>query len=233
MKHRASAPAPAAAMDPTWGTRRRIEAHLSHVDKGGLDQLLDKVLRMGSAPPFIAKFHPQPGWLWRQWRGTVLQQCWVPACAMMAVSALLVFVMEPVRLQGDHKWTLFEVPSPDDAVVARLRGFTTMWGYLLTMATFVNSFFLSQACSRMVRPRRPWQQPGPAAGSGRPHAGATAIWAAEEQRRGHSGPTVPPCRLSEAPPAPPTPLRVPLPPSQVRLLARHQGQRAQGAGKAE
>ena len=81
----------------TWGTRQRMAAHLSHLDQGSLDHLLDKVLRMGSAPPFIAKFHPQPDWLWRQWRGTVLQQCWVPACAMMIVSVGPIVVMEPVR----------------------------------------------------------------------------------------------------------------------------------------
>ena len=52
-----------------------------------------------------------------------------------------------MRLEGDHKWTLFEVPHEGDSWVARLRGFTTMWGYLLTMATFVNSFFLSQTYS--------------------------------------------------------------------------------------
>ena len=55
-----------------------------------------------------------------------------------------------MRLEGDHKWTLFEVPHEGDSWVARLRGFTTMWGYLLTMATFVNSFFLSQTYARMV-----------------------------------------------------------------------------------
>lgn len=61
-----------------------------------------QVMRTGNAPPFIAKFHPQPGWLWRQWRGTVLQQCWVPACSMMLVSIGLIIVMEPVsaRVNG-------------------------------------------------------------------------------------------------------------------------------------
>ena len=36
-----------------------------------------------------------------------------------------------VRLEGGHTWTLFEVPHEKDTWVARLRGFTTMWGYLL------------------------------------------------------------------------------------------------------
>lgn len=128
-----------------WGTRQRLEHELSHLDQSGLDELLDRALKMGNGPRFIAKFHPQAGWLWRRWHGTVLQKCAAPAGFMMIVSIMLVLAMEPVRLEGDHKWTIFEVPNPDDTMVARLRGFTTMWGYLLTMATFVNSFFLSQA----------------------------------------------------------------------------------------
>merc|ERR1719506_1314076 len=64
---------------------------------------------------------------------------------MMLISLLLCLVMEYPRQFGNHTWTLFEVPDPADVWVARMKGFTTMWGYLLTMATFVNSFFLSQA----------------------------------------------------------------------------------------
>ena len=142
----AAAAAPVAApVQETWGTRKRLEHELTHLDQSGLDELLDRALKMGNGPHFIAKFHPQAGWLWPQWHGTVLQKCAAPAGIMMLVSIILVLAMEPVRLEGDHKWTILEVPSEKDAVVARLRGFTTMWGYLLTMATFVNSFFLSQA----------------------------------------------------------------------------------------
>jgi len=42
-----------------------------------------------------------------------------------------------VRLEGEHKWTLIEVPHESDSWVKRLRGFTTMWAYLLTIATLV------------------------------------------------------------------------------------------------
>ena len=75
----------------------------------------------------------------------MLQQTWQPAVIQMLVSLLLCIVMEVARREGEHTWSLFEVPNMDDRWVARMKGFTTMWGYLLTMATFVNSFFLSQA----------------------------------------------------------------------------------------
>ena len=66
---------------------------------------------------------------------------------MTACSVVLVLYMEVARNKGDHTWSLLEVPNEKDRWVARLKGFTTMWGYLLTMATFTNSFFLSQACA--------------------------------------------------------------------------------------
>jgi len=68
---------------------------------------------MGSAPPFIAKFHPQPGWLWRQWRGTVLQQCWAPAMTAMMVSVGLIFFMEPVRHRHRPPVSAGHRSSPD------------------------------------------------------------------------------------------------------------------------
>ena len=71
-------------------------------------------MRTGNAPSFIAKFHPQPGWLWRQWRGTVLQQCWVPACSMMLVSIGLIIVMEPVSARvNDPEPDPEPVPGPE------------------------------------------------------------------------------------------------------------------------
>ena len=129
----------------SWGTQKRLETHFSQLEQDNLDEMLDRAMKRSNAPRFIARFHPQSSWLWRQWRGTVLQHTWKPALIMSLVSLALVAWMEPVRRTGAHKWTLLEVPHEDDLGIRPLRGFTTMWGYLLTMCTFVNSFFLSQA----------------------------------------------------------------------------------------
>ena len=118
---------------------------MSEIDQEGLDEMLDRALKIGNAPRFIPKFQPQATWIWKQWQGTVLQQTWKPAAFMSIISLALVLFMEFARKDGTHKWSIFEVPDPADQWVARLKGFTTMWGYLLTMATFTNSFFLSQA----------------------------------------------------------------------------------------
>lgn len=42
-------------------------------------------------------------------------------------------------------WSLLAVPDPAHHVVQKLRALENLWSYLLPMATFVNTFFLSQA----------------------------------------------------------------------------------------
>jgi len=137
--------APSNVLNESWGTSQRMAAIISTVDQEGVDEMVDRAMRMNNAPRFIAQFYPQSTWLWKQWSGTVLQQTWPPAATMMMVSLLLVLVMESARQDGEHVWEVWHVPDPDDRWVRRMKGFGTMWGYLLTMATFVNSFFLSQA----------------------------------------------------------------------------------------
>jgi len=122
-----------------------MQAMISRVDQAGIEEMLDRAMKMNNAPKFMAQFYPQAHWLWRQWGGTVLQRTWPAASLMMLVSLVLVTFMEIARKDGLHTWSILEVPDPSDTWVARMKGFTTMWGYLLTMATFTNSFFLSQA----------------------------------------------------------------------------------------
>ena len=123
-----------------WGTRRRIADLLDHIDEENIDELIDRVTKRGGGPKIIAGFHPQASWLWKQWHGTVLQQTWRPAIGMMAVALLFVLCMEHCRT-----WPLLAVPDGDNSMIMQIKGLNKMWGYLLTMTTFVNSFFLSQA----------------------------------------------------------------------------------------
>lgn len=112
-----------------------------------LDELLDRATRMGNAPPFITQFSPRTIWLWRQWRGTVLEHTWKACILYMLLSVALCSFMELARCHGQTTWQLFEVPDSKDRWVARMAGLTTLWSYLLTMATFVNTFLLSQSFS--------------------------------------------------------------------------------------
>ena len=143
------AAAPAAADDfaarlkPDWGTRKRIATLVELLSEEDINELIDKVTRMNGAQRIIKRYHPQATWLWRQWHGTVLEQTWQPAAVVMILSALVCSWMELWRT-----WPVLAVPDEKHTIVSQLRGLNNMWGYLLTMAGFVNSFFLSQACAQ-------------------------------------------------------------------------------------
>ena len=138
-------PAAAPLIEETWGTSQRMEHEQSHADQAGVDEMLDRATRMNSGPKFMTGFHPQARWLWKQWHGTVVERTAPSAVYSMIASTSLLVLMETARQDGTHTWSFLEVPDHADKWVARLKGFTTMWGYLLTMATFVTTFFLSQA----------------------------------------------------------------------------------------
>ena len=127
-----------------WSTKRRIGNLLQEMDDDMLDELVDNVTRFEGGPTYriITRFHPQPTWLWRQWAGTVLTYTWAPAVSMMVIGALLVGCIE---LSGTRTWAYLEQPDPKSSVIRQLKGLSESWTYLLTMATFVNSFFLSQS----------------------------------------------------------------------------------------
>lgn len=125
-----------------WSTKRRIGNLLQEMDDDMLDELVDNVTRFEGGPRIITRFHPQPTWLWRQWAGTVLTYTWAPAVSMMIIGALLVGCIE---LSGTRTWAYLEQPDPKSSVIRQLKGLSESWTYLLTMATFVNSFFLSQS----------------------------------------------------------------------------------------
>lgn len=123
------------------GTTQRL-AKLDQLDDESVEVAVDKFLTSCRAPRIIMRFYPEADWLWRQWRGTVLESTWRPACYMMAVSAVFVFCM---AFSEEASWPVFAVPDPSHPVVQKLRALENLWSYLLPMSTFVNTFFLSQA----------------------------------------------------------------------------------------
>jgi hypothetical protein len=128
-----------------WSTRKRIREMERTLSDEDLEELVDKALNSHGAPPIITKFHPEASWLWRQWTGTVLEATWMPAAIMMCIGVAVVYFFHHT---GEADWELFAVPKKEHGAVAKLQSLDTMWNYLLSMATFVNTFFLSQARSR-------------------------------------------------------------------------------------
>lgn len=124
------------------GTRQRIARLDTLINDESVDAAVDKFLQRKGAPRIITQFHPEPSWLWKRWSGTVLESTWRPAAWMMLVSSMMVL---SIAYFEEASWPLLAVPDPAHQVVQKLRAVENLWSYLLPMATFVNTFFLSQA----------------------------------------------------------------------------------------
>mmetsp|Transcript_24477 Transcript_24477/g.78975 ORF Transcript_24477/g.78975 Transcript_24477/m.78975 type:complete len:399 (+) Transcript_24477:44-1240(+) len=109
-----------------------------------LEMLLDRVMRIGPNPklPIIIPYKPDPAWLWMRWRGTVLQSTWRPTVYILLLGVSFVAA---IHRDQNTTWRFTAVPSHDHALVVQLKALEAMWGYMLSFATFVISFFTSQA----------------------------------------------------------------------------------------
>lgn len=102
------------------------------------------MLRIGPNPrlPIIIPYRPDPAWLWTRWRGTILQSTWRPTLSIFLLG--LSFIVA-VHNDGRTSWHFTATPDQGHALVVRLKALEGMWGYMLSFATFVISFFTSQA----------------------------------------------------------------------------------------
>ena len=90
----------------------------------------------------IRQFKPSPFWLWRRWSGTVLQHAWKRAVLNMLLSAVVVGF---VRHRFKPTWAIGMIPDSDFPIIKKFVGLSKLWHYLMNIATFILTFFLSQA----------------------------------------------------------------------------------------
>lgn len=111
-----------------------------------IDHVIDQVsgVKKRYNGNIIRQYKPSRRWLWRQWRGTILQQAWKAAATSMLVSSCFVAV---IRLSCGPTWALGQIPDPKSPAISRLVPLAQLWNYLMTLTTFILTFFLSQAYS--------------------------------------------------------------------------------------
>ncbi len=90
----------------------------------------------------IRPFQPERLWLWRCWSGTVLQQTLPSVAINMGATMLLVVWIR--RLTG-ASWPVGLKPDASHPLIARLALFDDVWKYLMTLTTFILTFFLGEA----------------------------------------------------------------------------------------
>ena len=109
-----------------------------------IDHVIDKIsgVKTRYGGDIIRQFKPNRRWLWGQWHGTIFQQAWKTAVAFMLVSACFVAA---VRSLCHPTWALGQIPDPNFPFVSKLAPLANLWQYLMTISTFILTFFLSQA----------------------------------------------------------------------------------------
>ena len=92
--------------------------------------------------PIICEYKADSTWLWTKWRGTVLQMTYKPILLTMGVGLAIDYL---IYKSSTATWSFISVPPADDPLIQQLLGLNSLWEYQLTLATFVLTFFTSQA----------------------------------------------------------------------------------------
>jgi hypothetical protein len=118
-----------------------LKAEIQKIDKA-IDKISGVTSRYGGT--IIREYRPERGWLWRRWKGTVVQHAWKPTLGTMLMSFFFILF---IRTKVAHTWPLGTAPDHNITAIARLEVFGKLWRYLMTLTTFILTFFLSQAYS--------------------------------------------------------------------------------------
>lgn len=101
-----------------------------------IDATIDLIIPMSAkGAKVIRQYHPHKWWLWKQWYGTVFQYGMRTALFYMFFAAVVCVILP-----------YFDDPTNDDDPVDNgLDAFNQVWKYLLTLTTFIMTFFLNQS----------------------------------------------------------------------------------------
>ena len=109
-----------------------------------IDQVIDQVsgVKTRYGGEIIRQFKPSRRWLWGRWHGTIVQQSWKAAASSMLLSTCFIAAL---RFFCRPTWAPGQIPDPNFPVISRLIPLAKLWHYLMTITTFILTFFLSQA----------------------------------------------------------------------------------------
>ena len=133
-------------------TRRLVfEADADDVNADVLDEQCRRVVSLvtNDGHPAVQQFTPRSTWLYKRWRGTVLQTTWPKAFIVMVFGSIFITLVRSwsCMLPGCNldAWSLFTTPPPSHPVIARLLPLNAFWHIQLTLTTFIVTFFLQKA----------------------------------------------------------------------------------------
>lgn len=105
-----------------------------------IDTVIERATRTHGWSPVIPQYKRGMQWAWHQWEFTIVQRLWKIACAQMLV---------PLCLLLYTRWTVPDAPwwkmPQDHSLHLPLVAISNGWNYLLTLATFVTTFFVGHS----------------------------------------------------------------------------------------
>jgi hypothetical protein len=109
-----------------------------------IDRVIDEIsgVKTKYGGDIIRQFQPSRAWLWGRWSGTVIKHSWKAAMANMMLS---VGIIAAVRHFFQPTWAVGMIPDSNFPLMKRLVGLSKLWHYLMSITTFILTFFLSQA----------------------------------------------------------------------------------------
>ena len=110
--------------------------------KQQLNELTDWAVADAANRPIIREYEPDALWLWSQYQGTVLKLVIVPVLIAGMASGMLDVAVH--NLSGSS-WSVLTIPPADDPIIQQLQGINKLWSYMLTLCTFLLTFFTAEA----------------------------------------------------------------------------------------
>ena len=111
-----------------------------------IDQAINQVAGTKSlyGGDIIRQYKPNRAWLWSRWTGTVFLHNYKTVLGNMLVS--LAFIFYARRVTGSA-WSLGMPPDKTHPFIQRLNIIRQLWTYMMSLTTFILTFFLNQAYS--------------------------------------------------------------------------------------
>jgi len=109
---------------------------------GEIDRVIDRVVRTHGWSPVIPQYARDRSWAWHQWRGTIIERLWKSVLWNMLVPTLLIVGAKLI----DPTTSVWIMPEESKhRIAAPLLAVTHGWNYLLTLTTFVTTFFVGHS----------------------------------------------------------------------------------------
>ena len=105
---------------------------------GQLEAIVEWAVTERANRPIISEYDPDPLWLWTRWNGTVLKLALVPVVFNICFA---ICVDISVHHFAESSWPVLSIPPAEDPMIQQLEGLNKLWGYQVTLTTFILTFF--------------------------------------------------------------------------------------------